>query len=160
MPYSPTVVANNILARAFKEKLYPTPMKLQKILYFVSSQYIKKTGHPLLESPFLTWAYGPVVYTVYDEFRPFSKNGIKRYARDAAGQSYIVDENKDRALEESLSEVWEATKHRGAVDLSKITHKESSAWDKAYQRGENTLNWEDVKQDRTYVDELGLANAH
>lgn len=36
MAYSPTRVANNILERAFKEGIEVTPMKLQKILYFLA----------------------------------------------------------------------------------------------------------------------------
>ncbi|WP_268905973.1 hypothetical protein [Corynebacterium diphtheriae] len=41
MAYSPTMIANNILSRAFADKAYITPMKLQKILYFVASEYQK-----------------------------------------------------------------------------------------------------------------------
>ena len=47
MPMSATVVCNNILKRAFSESVAVSPMKLQKLLYFVSCEYVKATGNDL-----------------------------------------------------------------------------------------------------------------
>lgn len=156
MAYSPTIIANNILSRSFDEKKYITPMKLQKILYFVASEYQKATRRPLLEEPFGTWAYGPVVYSVYNEFRSYGKDVIRRYAADAKGKPKIVDESSDIQLRIALDRVWEATKKLTAIELSNITHYENSAWDKAYQTDQRYLDSEDVTEDATYVDALGL----
>lgn len=156
MAYSPTMIANNILSRAFAERAYMSPMKLQKILYFVASEYQKATRRPLLEEPFSTWAYGPVVYSVYDEFRSFSKDNIKRYARDARGDVFIIDETQDIELKVALDRVWDKTKHMGAVKLSEITHYSDSAWDKAFQNGHPVLHTEDIATDNTYRKPLGL----
>ena len=46
MAYSPTMIASNILSRAFAEKAYINSMKLQKILYFVAAEYQKKADFP------------------------------------------------------------------------------------------------------------------
>lgn len=157
MAYSPTVVANNILARAFAENRLVTPMKLQKILFFVASQYAKKTkGASLLETPFQTWAYGPVEYSVYDEFKSFSKTQITKYARDAAGNALVVNEAEDPYLREALDEVWAATRDKGAVYLSKLTHAEGSAWDRAYQEDRPILSDADILADNTYQEFLNL----
>lgn len=156
MAYSPTMIANNILSRAFAEKAYMSPMKLQKILYFVASEYHKATKRPLLEEPFSTWAYGPVVYSVYDEFRSFSKDNIKRYARDARGNVFVIDENQDIELKVALDRVWDKAKNIGAVKLSEITHLQDSAWDKAFQDDEPVLNPADIATDSTYRVPLGL----
>ena len=159
MAYSPTMIANNILSRAFAEKAYISPMKLQKILYFVASEYQKATKRPLLEEPFSTWAYGPVVYSVYDEFRSFRKNSIKRYARDAKGNIFVIDENQDIELKVALDRVWNKTKNMGAVKLSEITHSQDSAWDKAFQSDKPVLDPADIAEDTTYRTELGLEAA-
>lgn len=156
MAYSPTMIANNILSRAFAEKAYMSPMKLQKILYFVASEYQKATKRPLLEEQFSTWAYGPVVYSVYDEFRSFSKEKIKRYARDARGNVFVIDETQDIELKVALDRVWDKTKNIGAVKLSEITHMQDSAWDKAFQDDEPVLNPADIATDSTYRVPLGL----
>lgn len=156
MAYSPTMIANNILSRAFAEKAYMSPMKLQKVLYFVASEYQKATKRPLLEEPFSTWAYGPVVYSVYDEFRSFSKDNIKRYARDARGNVFMIDETQDIELKVALDRVWDRTKNVGAVRLSEITHMRDSAWDKAFQDDKPVLNLADIAIDTTYREPLGL----
>ena len=44
MPMSASVVCNNILTRAFQENIPVSPMKLQKLMYFVSCEYVKATG--------------------------------------------------------------------------------------------------------------------
>ncbi|MER0071504.1 type II toxin-antitoxin system antitoxin SocA domain-containing protein [Corynebacterium sp. KPL2850] len=159
MAYSPTMIANNILTRAFAEKAYMSPMKLQKILYFVASEYQKATKRPLLEEPFSTWAYGPVVYSVYDEFRSFSKGNIKRYARDARGDVFVIDEEQDIELKIALDRIWDKTKYLGAVKLSEITHSQGSAWDKAFQEEEPVLSIADIATDSTYRAPLGLEAA-
>ncbi|WP_301432310.1 Panacea domain-containing protein [Corynebacterium tuberculostearicum] len=150
------MIANNILTRAFAEKSYLTPMKLQKILYFVASEYQKATSRTLLEEPFSTWAYGPVVYSVYDEFRGFSKENIKRYARDALGNVFVIDESQDIELKVALDRVWHKTKDIGAVRLSEITHSKDSAWDKAFQKDHAVLDPVDISADNTYRVPLGL----
>lgn len=150
--YSPTYIANNILSRSFADKIYISPMKLQKILYFVASEYAKRTGRPLLETKFETWAYGPVVYGVYDEFRQYNRDSIRRYAKDPSGRALIIDEVGDPALRDSLDSVWNATRYRGAVELSEITHREDSAWDRAFQEGLDVLDENDIAEDDTYND--------
>ncbi|MDO5099669.1 MAG: DUF4065 domain-containing protein [Corynebacterium sp.] len=153
------MIANNILSRAFAEKIFISPMKLQKILYFVASEYQKATKRVLLEEPFSTWAYGPVVYSVYDEFRGYGRSKIKRYARDAKGSAFIIDESEDLELKIALDRVWNKTKKLDAIRLSQITHLEDSAWDKAYQSDKSELDPTDISEDATYRVALGLEAA-
>ena len=154
--YSSTDVANNVLSRAFAEKISVSPMQLQKILYFVASEYQKTTKARLFEEPFSTWAYGPVLYSVFNEFRAFSKEKISRYARNAKNQTLIVDESEDVALRDALDRIWNATQSMGAKELSELTHAEDSAWDKAFQADKETLQPEDILLDETYKQPLGL----
>lgn len=156
--YSPVALANNILQRSFAEGRQISPMKLQKILYFVASEYQKRTGEPLLAEQFQTWAYGPVSYPVYDEFRSFSRQYIDQYGMDATGSALVADERDNPTLKAVLDEVWDATKHLGAIALSEITHLENSAWDKAYQRGEAYLTHDDITNDTTYRTKLNMAD--
>lgn len=156
MTYSPIMIANNILSRAFAEKSYMSPMKLQKILYFVAAEYQKETQRPLLAEPFSTWAYGPVVRSVYDEFRTFSKNDIDCYGRDARGNVFIINEAEDPHLKRALDRVWDKAKRYGAVTLSEITHLQDSAWYKAYQNNQAFLDPDDITADTTYYESLGL----
>lgn len=155
--YDPTLISNNILQRAFREGVDVSPMKLQKILYFTASEYAKETGRPLLSDTFEAWQYGPVVSTVFQEFKSFSGRGIQAYAKDATGQSFIADETGDDALRNALDRVWEATRNLGAIFLSQLTHREGSAWHKAFTGWNEMISNKAIAEDTSYRETLGLA---
>jgi len=150
MNVAPTTVCNNILQRALEEHIDVTPMKLQKLLYFVSCEYIKKTNTPLFREEFEVWKYGPVLPSVYSVFSSYGKEPILSYAKDAKGISYIVDEDEAPALKASIETIWQTFKNWNAVALSQITHREGSAWSYFYDRYENTIKSEMMKEDHTY----------
>jgi hypothetical protein len=153
-----TVISNNILNRAFNEGIYISPMKLQKIMYYVASEFAKATNHPLFSEKFEAWQYGPVLPSVYREFRPFNGRLITNYAiQDALGNAYVIDESTDVHLKEALDRVWNRTRNLGAVELSRLTHAEGSAWYKAWKRGANSLlDNDEVRNDGTYQQKLDL----
>lgn len=51
----PELIANSILRRAFKEKIAVSPMKLQKLMFFITCLYQRNTGHRLLTESFQPW---------------------------------------------------------------------------------------------------------
>lgn len=72
--YTAMDIANYIIWYANNEKhnlsnYSLTPLKLQKILYYVSTEYFKKFGKRLFDEDFQKWQYGPVVKDVYHEFK-------------------------------------------------------------------------------------------
>lgn len=68
---------NNVLRQ---RKL--TPLKLQKLLYYVQVNYlVNNNGEPLFSEPIQKWQYGPVVPNVYFEFKD---NGISHIAEPKA----------------------------------------------------------------------------
>ena len=162
MPYNDAnVIANNILSRAFDERIDVTPMKLQKILYFVASEYHKQAGRPLFgyRDRFEAWEYGPVLDHVHTKFKPFSGVPITVYApQDALGNAYRIDENDDRVLHECLNLVWEHTKHLGAVQLANAPRLPESAWYAAYTTEEKFLNNDNIHDDETYRMPLGIVS--
>jgi uncharacterized phage-associated protein len=157
MTFSPVNVSNNILRRAFDDDVSVSPMKLQKLLYFVASEYAKQAGRPLLNEKFLAWDYGPVLRSVYDEFRSFGGAPIRAFAKDAAGKSMMIKESKDEALKESIDRIWDHAKDLSAVRLSRITHAEGSAWYQTFKQGRSGAIPNDALQaDRTYLAQLNL----
>ena len=157
MSFNPVTVSNNVLRRAFDEDENVSPMKLQKLLYFIASDYAKATNHPLLNEPFQAWDYGPVVPSVYDEFRAFGGSPIRKFAKDATGKSKMVNESKDEALRASIDRIWDHAKGESAVRLSRITHREGSAWYNAFKlRRSGPIPDEALQLDTTYLEPLGL----
>lgn len=156
MAYTAATVANNILQRAFRDNVPVTPMKLQKILFFAASEYSKKTHKPLLTERFEPWQYGPVVRSVYSEFKSFAGNPIRSFAKDAQGQAFVIEEKYDPNLADALNAVWERTKNRDAVDLSRITHLENSAWYNAFVARMPYIESDSIEKDETYSNTLNL----
>lgn len=157
MSFDPSMISNNILRRAFDEGVPVTPMKLQKILYFAASQYAKRSGgQVLLAEQFQPWKFGPVLQSVYGEFKTYGGQQIRRYAKDAEGRAFVIDEDSNPDLATTLDEVWAATRGLSAFNLSQITHKRDSAWWDAWQQDERYIDDEDLKHDSTYFAFLGL----
>ena len=152
-----TYVANNILQRAFRDNVPVTPMKLQKLLFFVTCLYQRTTGKRLLTESFQPWQYGPVCRGVYDEFRAFKGNPITRYAQDAVGEVYRIDEDSSPALRKVLNLVWENMKGYSAVYLSRVTHRQGSAWSQAVDREKDRyISNSAMAKDHTFDDLLGM----
>lgn len=148
--YDPTIVSNNILSRSFRDDIPVTNLALQKMLYFVGSEYAKATGYTLYDADFETWTHGPVLRPVYNEFKAFGRNRITTYSRDALDRLMVADEASDPVLKEILDRVWRATNHLQAWELREATHLPGSAWDAADKKQSPTLSFDDVRADETY----------
>lgn len=92
------LIANSILRRAFTGKIAVSPMKLQKLMFFITCLYQRNTGHRLLTESFQPWQYGSVCGAVYGEFKSFGGNPITEYAKDAMGNVYAADEKSSPEL--------------------------------------------------------------
>lgn len=144
-------VCNSILKRAFDEHISVSPMKMQKILYFIYRDYLQRTHQKLFGDNFQTWKYGPVVTSVYDEFKSFGASAITRFAKDANGQSLIVREDVVPDIAASITSMWALCKGKTGVDLSKITHEQGSAWWNAWATNCGVLCDEDIMKDETRI---------
>ena len=151
-----THIANNVLSRSFRDKVPITYMKLQRILYIVASEYYKKTGEELFVENFSTWAYGPVLFSVFDQFSCFEDGLIDRYAKNAQGKNLQVDEDGNPYLSAVIEDVWRKTKNVEAVELSNILRKPHSAWDYAFQDGNPIIPYKLIASDKSYVSDLGF----
>lgn len=146
----PKLVANSILRRAFAEKIAVSPMKLQKLMFFITCLYQRNTGHRLLTESFQPWRYGPVCGAVYGEFKSFGGNPITAYAKDAIGNAYAADERSSPELKQALDTVWSHLGCLPAVMLSRITVLPGSAWSKAVERKNCFISNADMAEDHTF----------
>lgn len=144
-----TNLCNNILLRGMAEEIEITPMKLQKLMYFVCRDYVHVTGDMPIGEQFEVWKYGPVIPSVYGEFRSFGSRPITEFAKDAMGRSKKVSESKNPILAQVLDVAWAKYKRFTAVHLSAMTHKEGSGWYRAYMDHRDKITVEDMINDRT-----------
>lgn len=147
---SARALANTVLSRAFAEGKPVTPMKLQKILYFICRDYVQRYGRRLVSEDFLAWDYGPVLRSVYDDFKSYGSRRIDRFARSADGKAYVVNADAEPEVMAAVDDMWEQCRDYTGIELSKKTHKPGTAWYKAYTAGSACLNDEDIANDRIF----------
>lgn len=146
---TPVFVANNFLRRGRAEDIDITPLKLQKLVYFLYKDYLKRTGESLFSEQFETWKKGPVVPSIYAEFSSYGKRSIRSYATDSRGKCYAVTETG--VFKECLDRIWRIYGDYSGEVLSALTHTEGSAWSKAKENESRYLKDEDIKNEPEYV---------
>ena len=138
MLYSAKSIANAYLTLANRDGYDLDPMKLQKLLYYANGYYLSDKGDPLIDEYFEAWDMGPVVPSVYHEFKDYRWRPIKRFAyswdKRANRQVIAPQPLGDKDAEDVIQWVWEHYRDRDALTLSKMTHKKGGPWDLARAR--------------------------
>jgi len=140
---SPLVYANTIIKRSLQTDVPVSPLKLQKLLYFLYAYYYSVNEQPLFAANFEKWKYGPVVSEVYQAFQKYGGNRITDFAYDCNGKVTVIDE-RHQAFSECLQAVWSKYGNYTGNELSTLTHGEGTAWSKAEGP---FLKIEDIKED-------------
>ena len=139
-PYTAKAIANYFLKhrKKFKRKGPITQMKLHKLVYFAHGWHLALKGEPLIDETLQAWDYGPVVPSLYHEFKHFRDKDITELAMDlepVKGSRFkafipLVASN-DQYTCDLLEKVIEVYGKFSALELSAMTHEPSSPWSKA-----------------------------
>lgn len=107
-------IANSILAKSFKDKIYIDYLKLNYLVYILYSDYLYWTGKKLSNETIVKRTNGPVMASIYQKFSCYGKDVIESYAKDARGSvRYVTNET----FNDCLSHVWEKCKHKSNKDI-------------------------------------------
>ena len=117
MAYKALDIANKIISKTDLEHGDTiSNLKLQEMLYYQQGFHLAYFGTPLFDEDIVAWQYGPVVPSVYKEYKSFESNSI---STSEEGISLSDDE------EELFNNVYEEYNQFSAVALMKMTHEES-----------------------------------
>lgn len=137
MSYSAYAVANAFVQRALDGKLPNlSPMKLQKLMYFAQAWHIKvmPDHQPFLDDNFSRWTHGPVIPSIYHEFKAFGYNKITRPATTLSmnGGNYSANiptiPESDQNSWGLIDAIIQRYGNLSATTLSEMTHAPNSAW--------------------------------
>lgn len=152
MSRSPQAVANYFLDRADAESVSITPLKLVKLVYIAYGWFLALTGEKLFREQTEAWKHGPVVPSIYHEFKKFGDQPITQRAtkfdfETFEGTAPRVDSNDEITLL-ILDKVWAAYKRFPAWSLRNKTHEPDTPWYKVYRPGEHgiTLADDDIRE--------------
>jgi uncharacterized phage-associated protein len=145
MIYSAKSIANEFLNLAQEKGEGLSPMKLQKLVYYAHGWYVGMTGKRLINEEIEAWKFGPVIPSLYQEFRKYGSSPIQEQATEIVGLETTGFKIRDVSTPESdeikkfIKNVWNAYGKFTAIALSDMTHAVDSPWDKTFKDSE-TIN--------------------
>lgn len=116
-----------------------TNLKLQKMIYLTYADYLTKTGKRLFKDPIISMSYGPVIQTVYDNYKSNGRDEITQ-EQDKETDIQLEDittpvalakmlkADNDQAILASLKDTLDQFGDKTAGQLVDITHRDGSPW--------------------------------
>ena len=105
-----------------------TNLKLQKMLYFIQKEMVRRFDRLAYVDTIEAWQYGPVVPSIYYEFSSYGSSPI-----------VLLDKNiknlNDSDVEDISRIIFDENIERNVWDLVNETHVQGSAWANAFHRG-------------------------
>lgn len=120
--YNAIDVAYKMLKLASAQGIQLSNLQLQKLVYIAHGYYLGITGKPLLIEHVEAWRYGPVVNSIYSEFRNFGNRKISPV------MEHRSDVDKDRDAEYILNGVLTLYGDLSAIQLVDLTHQKGTPW--------------------------------
>ncbi len=137
-PYRAAHIANFILENAERDEISDiTVLKLLKLIYiFFGWVSAIHPGTKLFSDPIEAWTYGPVVPSIYYDFRRFGRNPIEENSRataygfqdDLEVKTPTKEDISNKKILQTLETIWDVYKHAAATHLVALTHQEETPW--------------------------------
>jgi len=138
-------VANYLIGKAHSEGDRITVMKLLKLVYIAHGWSLGLTGKPLIGEEVQAWRYGPVIPSVYQDFRHYKGNPIERQkAVIIDGGKYFIPTVTDETARRLLDKVWDEYKKYSGLQLSTLTHQPGTPWDIVWRKSGGDSGWRDT----------------
>lgn len=133
--YTPSEIANFFLKKGKKDKQM-TQMKLNKLVYFAQGWYLAINDKPLFDEDVQAWQHGPVIPSLYHEFKHFGAGQItpKTHSiqwNDEDGLYYKNIEEADTDTKIILDKIWSLFGEYSGWELRNLTHQDDTPWSKA-----------------------------
>jgi uncharacterized phage-associated protein len=117
--YRATTIAKWFVAWAQAEEADLSNLKLQKLLYYAQGHHLATVDEPLFNDPIQAWSHGPVVPSVYHEFKASGSKDIQLSESDP-----FRWEDVDEQTTDLLMRVWNTYGGLAAWRLRNMTHEE------------------------------------
>lgn len=145
--YSALTIARYTINKCNEMNKPISNLKLQKLLYYIQAVFLCINKRVCYNDTIEAWAFGPVIPTVYNEFKIYGSNNIPKveYYFDDDPESptfYSKVKFKDDVIEQEDKDLIDGTLNLyckyTAAQLVEMTHNEDP-WKDIYKRGERNL---------------------
>lgn len=154
-------IANYFIQKANDECISMTPMKVLKLVYISHGWHLAFYSSPLIEEEVLAWKYGPVIHSVYREFKIYGDTNINDTGFFFNHKMEMVTPIPEKGKWAFLDRVWEVYKKFNGIELSALTHETGTPWDTVW----NVRKGKDIKNAvipneviKTYYDKKAQAS--
>ncbi len=149
--YKPAWVANTFLVRANDDGIIDVdPLKIQKLVYNFHGWHLATTGKPAIGEKFEPWPKGPVLSSLYHQFKQHRWNRITTYAVDVDSttgeEKSLVVSPSDENFQKIFNLVWQRYKGLSGVQLSALTHAANTPWNQARKAGVQYISDESIRK--------------
>lgn len=135
--YDANTIAKYIICYESEQLRAVSNLRLQKLLYFVQAQFLVSKKEPCFSDSIEAWDFGPVVPTVYHEYKIFGSSSIPT----SITMKDIFIDPYDRKIIESMLD--NCAKYATST-LVGMTHRQRP-WIEAYNRKiDNTISNEAI----------------
>lgn len=131
-PYSPAAVANEFLLRGLRGSRILTPLQIQKLTYITHGWYLGVTGQKLFDEAVEAWDHGPVIPSLYHEFKRFGRDPITHLAHnskdidDEPTEPFVRSDDAD--ANNLIDWVWNKYGGKSGGQLRALTHAPGTPW--------------------------------
>lgn len=129
-------------------------LKLQKLLYLSYEKFLKSTGEKLFTDPIVAWKYGPVVESVYEEFKGNGANPIPFEDDEVILSSHqlsvtpsfmrVLSSEHGVTSIDTITSVLQEYIDLTPWDLVEVTHQVGKPWQKVYRQNENKVITDEI----------------
>ena len=127
LKYDALDIAKYIIRWCDKNELRITNLQLQKILFFIQKESIRRRGYGIFSNRIEAWQYGPVIPDVFYEFAGFGAMKLVLYEdlfSENSSKDTFIDNDSKKIIENILKECiyiypW---------DLVAKSHVSDGAW--------------------------------
>jgi uncharacterized phage-associated protein len=141
--YDAREVANLLLDLARVRGVALTQIALQKTLYFAHAWFLARKHRPLVDEQFEAWEYGPVIRSIYEQFRRFGDRPIEARATKlnfATGATEKVQYEFSTDEATAIERIFDFYSQYEPFTLVEMTHEPSGPWDMVYRSGVKTAH--------------------
>ena len=151
MAYDAATVANHFLELATAKGARLTPMQLIKLTYIAHGFSLALYHRPLINEPVEAWRYGPVIPSLYRVLKNYGSGPVAGPLAARWGRNQEID-GPDQDLIEAVFEKYGGL---SGTQLSFLTHKKGTPWEKAYEPDVYGVELDDDEIQAHYEELLG-----
>ncbi len=123
-----------------------TNLKLVKLMYISQGLSLAFFDKPLFDEGIEAWMYGPVVPSIYYEFKRFGRGKIEDKSVEFDFEDLIFGDGKietpsltDENAKKVVELTWKWYKDIPAGKLIELTHSKGTPWSLTYNTGQNRI---------------------